>query len=462
MIYYKNHSTDQFMFKSFEIHSKIFHQKNLKDYFMISSGTNQFSMPEIWKNSMNKEICSDFLYRWYTACEGFQCVTSAIKVYEDISSTIFSDKSMKTKRNVCMSTGGSGAASLVFDYIFSQYKECNVYLVGMNYSLYERLAQKHNFKCLEICNDNDNYSIPTANDFKSVKKGNKKNIFVFSFPNNPSGESYDENTFCEIINYIKSIDGFVLMDMVCDNYFTQIPHYPLQSIITKLDYWDSCALINSFSKSDAVAGLRIGYVYSNVRLIEFCAQKNADSIMNPPTFPAFPILITCLFRCIYLYKSLGKDNKALYRLVRVYEKLFFLTSAIVPNEMAQFVSHVFENIEEEYYRYINKQLNNEKIIKKNAQLTKDVFHKYIEKYSLLEYGFNFCIWFKNSFKQTELELINSLIKNTGVAILTESSFTIRSVKKHQYMMRFSTACNENDYYQALIRMKDYMEKEVFI
>ena len=117
MIYSAYNSTDDFMFRSFSLHSNIFHQKNLDDYFMISSGTNQFSMPDIWKCSICKEVESDFLYKWYTSSEGFQCITSAVKVYEDYISSDMNYRFIKSNRKVCMTSGGSGAAAYVFDFL---------------------------------------------------------------------------------------------------------------------------------------------------------------------------------------------------------------------------------------------------------------------------------------------------------------------------------------------------------
>ena len=53
--------------------------------------------------------------------------------------------------------------------------------------------------------------------------------------------------------------------------------------------------------------------------------------------------------------------------------------------------------------------------------------------------------------------------NTGVAILTESSFSTCNKETYEYFIRFSTACNTNEYRKALYRMKNYFQKEgVFV
>lgn len=455
------HSTDEFMFQTFNMHSKIFRQKNLRDYFMISSGTNQFSMPCLWKESMIRELESDFLYRWYTASDGFQCITTAIKIYEDYVSSMEQDNFVRSDRKVCMATGGSGAASMVFEYFLACYKKCCVVLVGMNYSLYERLAKKHHFSIIELCDADDPYGIPSVNDFKKLEACDCKYIFIFSLPNNPTGDMYSYQQFSDILSIIANLNGFVVLDQVCNIVISESINPLFEKVVTQLGLWESCAVVNSFSKSEAAAGLRIGYVYGTEKLIQFCSTINADSIMNPPTFPAFPIVVTCMFRCIYISKMLNDTEKLKEYFFRLFSRLFYYTSAIIPPEMREYTESFFEKGDERYFEYINEQLENEKIMKHNYKKTIDIFYKRIDRVSVFKSGFNFCIWFNLPFKWNEISLIEKLIENTGVAIMTESSFSIRNSHENQYFIRFSSACDATGYDLALKRMADYLETEGF-
>ena len=427
---------------------------------MISSGTNQFPMPNIWKQSIMKEIESDFLYRWYTSEEGFQCVTAAVKVYEDFASCDLYTGFPKSDRRICMTTGGSGAASHVFAYLSAKYRDCTIVFAGMNYSLYERLARKHHFETIELCGERDCYGIPEPDCFRTLKCRNKP-VFVFSLPNNPTGKSYNAEAFSEIVSAVEEQNGFVVMDCVCDIVISDAPHPLLRKVITQHNFWDRCVVVNSFSKSEAVAGLRLGYVYGSEELIRFCAKINASSIMNPPTFPAFPVLLTCMFRCLFISQRYYSSCMVTHRIISFFQKLFFITSAVVPLNMLQYAKSVFDNAEILYASYIAEMLNHEKIMKRNIKHTVDVFCPYVRCVSDAEYSFNFCVWFRNVLKMDEITLIRSLIAHTGVAILTQSSFTMRRTDQTDYFIRFSTACDEQQYVCALDRMKSYMEKEVF-
>ena len=204
------------MFCSFDAHSRVFHGNNLNNYFMISSGTNQFSMSKLWKETLYQELQTDFLYRWYTASDGFQCITSAIKVYEDYISSPIQEYFIRSERKVCMTAGGSGAASIIFEYLHEIYGKCNIILVGMNYSLYERLAKKYNFSIFELRCKQNFFSIPQLEDFDTFYPDDKKNVFIFSLPNNPTGEIYTISQFSNIVSLIRKINGFIVLDKVCD------------------------------------------------------------------------------------------------------------------------------------------------------------------------------------------------------------------------------------------------------
>lgn len=448
------------MFRSFQAHSRVFHSRNLANYFMISSGTNQFPMPQIWKESIGKELESDFLYRWYTDSHGFQCITSSIKVYEDYLSGPDPRSFNYSRRKVCMSLGGCGAASGVFDYLESTYALCRVVLVGMNYSLYERIAKDRHFPIQELRRADDSDALPAPEDFERMEQYEEKTVFVFSIPNNPTGECYSAADFTKIVAEIKKRSGFIILDQVCNLIISKRSLPSLERVITAHNYWHSCAVVNSFSKTDSTAGLRLGYVYGEDPLVRLCSNLNARTIMNPPTFPAFPIVLTCLFRCLYL-SDLYASSALSEQFKRRFRKIFFVTSAAVPLLMRDYAEQVFANLDCYYHGYVNELLENEAVMHKNYDATCELFRPYIRKISKLNGSFNFCVWFRQNFRMDELALIEQLIDRTGVAILTESSFSLEDVPDRSFFIRFSTACEQIPYSAALYRLKDFLEREGF-
>ena len=455
-----SHSPDDFMFRSFDLHSRVFKNGKLDDYFMISSGTNQFPMPQIWKDSMAKELETDFLYRWYTDSRDFQCITSAIKIYEDYISGHSPQSFTISRRKVCMTTGGCGAAYTVFDYLSSRFPQCKVILVGMNYSLYERIAKKYRLAVYEMKSADSSSSLPKCDDFKTLQPFAQKEIFVFSVPNNPTGESYSAKDFAEIVTELKARKSFIILDLVCNLPVSEYPSPFFESIITSQNYWGACVVINSFSKTDSVAGLRIGYIYGEESLITACATLNANTIMNPPTFPAFAIVLTCLFRCIYLSEHFGAVSLK-EKFKKLFRRLFFITSAGIPLQMRKYAQNIFSDAEACYKNYVDEQLKNERDMATNYKSTLEILNPQILKVSKIVGGFNFCVWFKKKFHMDELSLIWKLIDSTGVAVLTESSFSLAPAAENSFFVRFSTACDSVQYRAALYRLKNFLSEEGF-
>ena len=182
--------------------------------------------------------------------------------------------------------------------------------------------------------------------------------------------------------------------------------------------------------------------------------------MNPPTFPALPIVLTCLFRCMYLSDlhgslSLHREFQSRFR------RLFFLTSAIVPPAMDRYVHDIFDHLEDHYQQYVEEQLENEAVIRRNYEATCRVLMPHIQKVSKCDGGFNFCVRFRRAFQMDQISLIEKLIDRTGVAILTESSFSLNPVYDNRFLIRFSAACDQAEYTAALHRLKKFFESEAF-
>lgn len=245
---------------------------------------------------------------------------------------------------------------------------------------------------------------------------------------------------------------------MCDLPISKKTYPYIESVITENEMWDSAAIVNSFSKTDSTAGFRIGYIYGTQKLIEVVSEIQANSIMNPPTFPVFSIIITCMYRCMFLNRQ-KQSNVYREQLIRnLFRNVFFITGAIIPEQMKNYASRIFENYKFYYTSYVNEQLKNQECIFYNYKNTIKILSKYIDYYSELEGGFNFCVWFNRPFRLSELDLVKLLIDETGVAILTESAFTLYPTKHGSYFVRFSTACDKKLYWKALLRMKAIFDK----
>ena len=455
-------SHDEFMFKQFEIHVEYRRgsKKNKDNYFEISSGTNKFPMPKVVIEAHNAELNGHFFYGYYTSPKGFPPIATAAKMYED-----FISFGNLTQRNndVCIAQGASQAASLVFDYLKNTEYSVEVIDIGRSYSLYDRLARKNGYSYTQCVSKRADRTIPSPTELKDCKPISANPVFIYIHPNNPSGERYNREEFREIMEYVKSVNGYMILDMVCDIVITKGSYLPIQSLITEFDYWDKCAVVNSFSKTDSTAGMRFGYVYGNSDLIETASNIQGKSMMSQPTIPAVSMFLIFLFRCVFISERLNKLKQDRNYICNTFKFEFYRTASEVGvekelyDEMESYMDSIFSVFSGYYDSYIAEQLENESIILDNHEYLLKTLLPFVNLYTSMESGFNFLIRFNTVFKINELALTQQIINKTGVAVLTESAFSHIPCTDGKYFFRFSLACKKVSFRNAVDRFRTFLE-----
>jgi len=102
------------------------------------------------------------------------------------------------------------------------------------------------YKCVPL--DANDFSLDGDAMLAAINEFQPAVIFL-AFPNNPTGNLFDENI---IIDVIKNAPGLVVLDEAY-NIFSR------KSFIDRLNEFDNCILMRTFSKS-GLAGLRLGYL----------------------------------------------------------------------------------------------------------------------------------------------------------------------------------------------------------
>lgn len=433
-------SPDVFMFREFSIHASVFGLPVKDQYMMLSSGANQLPMPTIWKESLKKEIDSDFLYQWYTSSTGFQTVKCAVEAYENF---LFSRGSVcfKSHTQACMTIGASQAAFYSVSYL--QSIGCKKMLfIGMNYPLYERIGKRCAFEMRECRSATHGRTTPTPDEINNSMMEFKPDVLVFSYPNNPSGEKYSDREFLQILTSASVHKAICIIDCVCNMMFSaQQVTYP-EPLIVESGMLEKTIIINSFSKTDSVPGFRIGYVLGNADLIEYVSTQQADCIMNPQTIPVIPIWATLLYRCLHLSRQLGQSDKQRKFIVRYFRRLFFTTTAIAPPPIKDYIFELTDTqLETKFLCYEREMLQKEDICLNNHRYVCEKLNDLIYAATNLDSGFNFLVKLKPLRHYTEISICKVLLENTGIAILTESAFSLNEASNQDYWVRISLACS---------------------
>lgn len=108
----------------------------------------------------------------------------------------------------------------------------------------------------------------------------KTKAIVVNTPNNPSGVVYDRDTLARIAELAIDRDLYIIFDE-CYGTFVHAPHSHLPIVAVAPDARDRTLIVNSFSKSLALTGWRIGYLAGRKAVISAAKALQSHTTSNP-------------------------------------------------------------------------------------------------------------------------------------------------------------------------------------
>ncbi len=177
--------------------------------------------------------------------------------YENVSVTAGSDEAM---RLIFQCFGEPGKKLLTVTPTFEMY---DVYakMFGMSHETVEYKAD---------------FSVDIADILRAVDQNT--GIVILLNPNSPIGSTYDEAAVREVVERAASVGAIVVVDEAY-HYFYAPTFMPL------IKEYDNLLVLRTFSKLFSMAGLRIGYVIGEARLIEYI--EKAESTFNVNSIAIF-------------------------------------------------------------------------------------------------------------------------------------------------------------------------------
>jgi len=120
---------------------------------------------------------------------------------------------------------------------------------------------------------------PSIDQINNTIHENTKMI-VLNYPNNPTGKILPENMMENIINIARKHDLYVLSDEIYEFYYMD-GDLPSPTMRPGVVYgYEKTIVTQSFSKSFAMTGYRIGYVIADPAIIEKMSKLQALSLTN--------------------------------------------------------------------------------------------------------------------------------------------------------------------------------------
>ncbi len=158
------------------------------------------------------------------------------------------------ERNVCMTMSGTNALFNCFMALVEAGD--NVLLPEPYFPLYGpdvilTGGEARYYPCLF-----ENEFIPTLDDLEKLVDENTK-VILYNFPSNPTGAMLTNDQRDELLNFALKHDLWIITDEVYDRIIYEGEHVSFVGT-----GYEKLLLINSFSKTFAMTGWRIGYVLS--------------------------------------------------------------------------------------------------------------------------------------------------------------------------------------------------------
>ena len=178
--------------------------------------------------------------------------------------------------NILITHGGRFAVFAAITTLLDPGDE--VIIIEPAWPAYRQCAEFAGVKTKMIKTTMEKYWEPSLDDIRKVTSSNTKMI-ILNYPNNPTGKILSCATLDGIVNLAKENDWYILSDEVYSTYA-----YTTFKSILEYNY-EKSIVVNSFSKSHAMTGFRIGYTITHkdlvqkmVKLQELCITSVSEPI----------------------------------------------------------------------------------------------------------------------------------------------------------------------------------------
>ena len=251
-------------------------------------------------------------------------IINYLRVYPDPNTSDFL-KSLALKLNIPSSylLAGSGSDDLL-DLIIRTYATKNTVILGVSpsfsmYGFYTKIngAQYNIVPLILKLNQKTGTAQYELDQSHFINKAKDSNIIVLARPNNPDGTVFARD-------FIKKLLGLYKLVIVDEAYidFSDIP-----SLIDIIQEYDNLIITRSFSKSYSLAGLRMGYLVANPRIVNVLTQVKSPFNVNTIALKFGTILINNqdgIMRNITKIKSIRKQfYEDLVALREKYQKFYY-------------------------------------------------------------------------------------------------------------------------------------------
>lgn len=175
------------------------------------------------------------------------------------------------QENILVSPGARFSVYLAISTLLNPGDE--IIVIEPSWPAYKDCAFNAGIKVRSINTSFENKWEPTIKQIEEVINSNTKMI-VLNYPNNPTGKILPINLQDKIMDVVKKNNLYVLSDEI----YSQYSYKDWKSVLSY--NYDKSIVTQSFSKSHAMTGFRIGYAIANPEIIDKMSKLQALCLTN--------------------------------------------------------------------------------------------------------------------------------------------------------------------------------------
>lgn len=239
---------------------------------VISMGIGEPDMPtpELVRNAVKEAL--DLGLTHYTPNAGFPFLRKAVAEKSSVAPVCYDPE-----KEIIITNGGMGGLSLLFLVLLEDGDE--ILIQDPQWLNYVAQVEYCGGKAVRVPTSAENNFEMQPETIEKLITPKTKALMINS-PNNPTGGVMSDETMEKIADLAIRHDLIIISDEVYD---TLVYHdKPCHSIAELPHMKERTAVINSFSKSYAMTGIRIGYVAANEEVVDRMTkcQENFNSCAN--------------------------------------------------------------------------------------------------------------------------------------------------------------------------------------
>lgn len=242
---------------------------------MISLGLGEpgFDTPDVVKNAAFKSL-QDGDTR-YSSPWGIPELISGVG-----KKLVKSTNVIVESNEILITVGAKQALSMALMSILEPHDEVIVFTPCFVSFVPQIYLAEPNVKVVEICMDKNDFSV-NLNDFEQALTDKTKAVIV-NFPNNPTGKILTAENMRGIIELVSKTNAYLISDEIYSDLLINKTNF--DSFINFKKEFDKLFIINGFSKSYAMTGWRIGYLYGPSESMKKAASIQQHLNTNVPVF----------------------------------------------------------------------------------------------------------------------------------------------------------------------------------